>query len=47
MNEEAVMGPELAGTDVRRDWVGGYQLGLVIDEMWVLLRQLVDGGAVN
>ena len=31
VNEDAVVGPKLAGTNVRRDWVRGYQLDLVID----------------
>lgn len=31
MDEEAVPAPELAGASVRGDWVGGYQLDLLMD----------------
>lgn len=31
MKKEAVMGSKLAGTNVKRDWVGDYKLDSVID----------------
>ena len=31
MKKEAVLGPKLAGTNVRMDWMGDYQLDSVID----------------